>query len=52
MVGDVATEEAARQAVSVALKEFGRLDFAVNNAGVSPWRKHRGVHARDVATAD
>lgn len=37
VVGDVATEEAAREAVSVALKEFGRLDFAVNNAGVSPW---------------
>jgi NAD(P)-dependent dehydrogenase (short-subunit alcohol dehydrogenase family) len=37
VVGDVATEEAARQAVSAALNEFGRLDFAVNNAGVSPW---------------
>jgi NAD(P)-dependent dehydrogenase (short-subunit alcohol dehydrogenase family) len=37
VVGDVATEDAAREAVSVALKEFGRLDFAVNNAGVSPW---------------
>ncbi len=37
VVGDVATEEAARHAVSVALEEFGRLDFAVNNAGVSPW---------------
>ena len=37
VVGDVATEEAAREAVSVALKEFGRLDFAVNNAGISPW---------------
>ena len=36
-VGDVATEDAAQQAVSVALKEFGRLDFAINNAGVSPW---------------
>ena len=36
-VGDVATEDAAQQAVSVALKDFGRLDFAVNNAGVSPW---------------
>ena len=37
VVGDVSTEDAAQQAVSVALKEFGRLDFAVNNAGVSPW---------------
>ena len=37
VVGDVATEEAAREAVSAALKDFGRLDFAVNNAGVSPW---------------
>jgi NAD(P)-dependent dehydrogenase (short-subunit alcohol dehydrogenase family) len=37
VVGDVATEDAARESVSVALKEFGRLDFAVNNAGVSPW---------------
>ncbi len=36
-VGDVATEDAAQLAVSVALKEFGRLDFAINNAGVSPW---------------
>ena len=37
VVNDVATEEAAREAVSAALKDFGRLDFAVNNAGVSPW---------------
>ena len=37
VVGDVATEGAAQEAVSAALKEFGRLDFAVNNAGVSPW---------------
>jgi NAD(P)-dependent dehydrogenase (short-subunit alcohol dehydrogenase family) len=37
VAGDVSTEETARQAVSVALNEFGRLDFAINNAGVSPW---------------
>ena len=37
VVGDVATEETAREAVAVALTQFGRLDFAVNNAGVSPW---------------
>lgn len=37
VVGDVSTEGAAQEAVSTALNEFGRLDFAVNNAGVSPW---------------
>jgi NAD(P)-dependent dehydrogenase (short-subunit alcohol dehydrogenase family) len=37
VVGDVSTEGAAYEAVALALKEFGRLDFAVNNAGVSPW---------------
>jgi NAD(P)-dependent dehydrogenase (short-subunit alcohol dehydrogenase family) len=36
-VGDVSTESAAEETVSTALREFGRLDFAVNNAGVSPW---------------
>lgn len=37
VVGDVSNESVAVEAVSTALKEFGRLDFAVNNAGVSPW---------------
>ena len=37
VVGDVAKEDTARQAVATALREFGRLDYAVNNAGVSPW---------------
>jgi len=37
VIGDVATESVAQETVSVAIKEFGRLDFAVNNAGVSPW---------------
>ena len=37
VIGDVATESVAQETVSTALKEFGRLDFAVNNAGVSPW---------------
>jgi NAD(P)-dependent dehydrogenase (short-subunit alcohol dehydrogenase family) len=36
-VGDVAEEETARATVDLALKEFGRLDYAVNNAGISPW---------------
>jgi NAD(P)-dependent dehydrogenase (short-subunit alcohol dehydrogenase family) len=36
-LGDVSDESAAEGVVAVALKEFGRLDFAVNNAGVSPW---------------
>jgi NAD(P)-dependent dehydrogenase (short-subunit alcohol dehydrogenase family) len=36
-VGDVADEETARATVDLALEEFGRLDFAVNNAGISPW---------------
>ena len=37
VVGDVSDEKVAEQTVSTALNEFGRLDFAVNNAGVSPW---------------
>jgi len=36
-IGDVSTESASKDTVATALKEFGRLDFAVNNAGVSPW---------------
>jgi NAD(P)-dependent dehydrogenase (short-subunit alcohol dehydrogenase family) len=37
VVGDVSKEDVAKEAVSRAMKGFGRLDFAVNNAGVSPW---------------
>jgi NAD(P)-dependent dehydrogenase (short-subunit alcohol dehydrogenase family) len=36
IVGDVANERAAQDTVAAAMKEFGRLDFAVNNAGISP----------------
>jgi|SRR5215813_4633358 len=36
IVGDVSSESVARETVWLALKEFGRLDFAVNNAGISP----------------
>ena len=35
--GDVADESTAQGTVELALSEFGRLDFAVNNAGISPW---------------
>ncbi|HSY48071.1 MAG TPA: SDR family NAD(P)-dependent oxidoreductase [Thermoanaerobaculia bacterium] len=37
VVGDVSSESVAEETVAMALKEFGRLDFAVNNAGISPW---------------
>jgi NAD(P)-dependent dehydrogenase (short-subunit alcohol dehydrogenase family) len=37
VIGDVSNESVAQETVSTALREFGRLDFAVNNAGVSPW---------------
>jgi NAD(P)-dependent dehydrogenase (short-subunit alcohol dehydrogenase family) len=36
IVGDVSSERVARDTVATAVKEFGRLDFAVNNAGISP----------------
>ena len=39
LVGDVAELGTARRAVSVAKERFGRLDFLVNNAGISK-RKH------------
>lgn len=35
--GDVSDEEVASEVVQRAKKDFGRLDFAVNNAGISPW---------------
>jgi NAD(P)-dependent dehydrogenase (short-subunit alcohol dehydrogenase family) len=35
--GDVADQNTAQGTVALALSEFGRLDFAVNNAGISPW---------------
>jgi NAD(P)-dependent dehydrogenase (short-subunit alcohol dehydrogenase family) len=35
LAGDVALPETARQAVAVALSEFGQLDILVNNAGFS-----------------
>lgn len=37
VIGDVSSETVAQETVARALTEFGRLDFAVNNAGVSPW---------------
>lgn len=37
VVGDVADEGTAQSTVAKAIAEFGRLDIAVNNAGVSPW---------------
>jgi len=37
VIGDVSNESVAQETVSTALREFGRLDFAVNNAGVSLW---------------
>jgi NAD(P)-dependent dehydrogenase (short-subunit alcohol dehydrogenase family) len=37
VIGDVSNESVAEETVSSALREFGRLDFAVNNAGVAPW---------------
>jgi NAD(P)-dependent dehydrogenase (short-subunit alcohol dehydrogenase family) len=36
-VGDVSDQSTAEDTVALALSEFGRLDFAVNNAGISPW---------------
>ena len=36
VVGDVSNELIAKGTVAAATKEFGRLDFAVNNAGISP----------------
>lgn len=33
LVGDVTSEQTAKQVVALALKQFGRLDILVNNAG-------------------
>ena len=37
VVGDVADEAIQKETVNRAISEFGRLDFAINNAGISPW---------------
>jgi NAD(P)-dependent dehydrogenase (short-subunit alcohol dehydrogenase family) len=37
VVGDVADEAVQKESVDRAISQFGRLDFAVNNAGISPW---------------
>jgi NAD(P)-dependent dehydrogenase (short-subunit alcohol dehydrogenase family) len=37
VIGDVADERVAAETVAQAVQRFGRLDIAVNNAGVSPW---------------
>lgn len=36
LVGDVADEAHAKDLVALAVSEFGRLDIAVNNAGMAP----------------
>src|SRR5215813_8183481 len=36
VVGDVSDERVAQETVAAATREFGRLDVAVNNAGISP----------------
>src|SRR5262245_23655497 len=36
IVGDVSNERVAQETVAAATREFGRLDVAVNNAGISP----------------
>jgi len=46
--GDVATESAAQDTVATALRTFGRLDFAVTNAGVSPWTVSASRRSRPV----
>src|SRR5882724_5598962 len=37
VVGDVSNENVQKETASRAIKEFGRLDYAINNAGISPW---------------
>jgi len=37
VIGDIADEQVQKDTVNKAINEFGRLDFAVNNAGISPW---------------
>ena len=36
VAGDVSNETVAKETVLSAVKAFGRLDFTVNNAGISP----------------
>ena len=38
VVGDAREEDTARQAVSAAVKAFGRLDILINNAGVGNYK--------------
>ncbi len=48
MVQDVTVEETSKQLVDLAIDTFGRLDVAINNAGIG----HRQVKTADVDSAE
>lgn len=35
-VGDVAQEQTSKEAIGLALRQFGKLDILINNAGINP----------------
>ncbi|MFA5939470.1 MAG: SDR family oxidoreductase [Sinimarinibacterium sp.] len=41
LAADVSAADAPKRAVELAMKEFGRLDCLVNNAGAGRWAPHR-----------
>ncbi len=45
--GDVADDAACRQLVATAVAEYGRLDYLVNNAGVSAFVAHANLDGLD-----
>ncbi len=47
VTGDVREEETARRAVATALREFGRLDLLVNNAGIGIYKNLAETSAED-----
>ena len=38
---DITDDGSVQRMVEVALKEFGRIDYAVNSAGVRPFQNHK-----------
>jgi NADP-dependent 3-hydroxy acid dehydrogenase YdfG len=46
-IGDARAEETARNAVELAMKEFGRLDILINNVGVGNYKNLVDTSAED-----
>lgn len=49
LIGDVRISSDVREMVDIAIRDFGRIDVLINNAGIAVWRlvEHTGEHEWD-----